>query len=105
MVVGYKGKQYRVHNLIGETFIVKTNQSDTIDHINRVRDDNSLLNLRYASKKVQNDNRQYVIDAPNYGVRKCDDFNAYRRARYAQDADYREKCKTKAHDYYHRNKG
>lgn len=102
MVVGYCHKQYRVHNLILETFRVKPSPDMTCDHINRIRHDNRLANLRYADKKVQNDNRQFVMDAPDYGCRKCDDNNAYRRGKYAKNETVREKAKQRSNAYYHK---
>lgn len=41
-------KEYRVHRLIAETFIDNPDAKPTVDHINRIRDDNRLCNLRWA---------------------------------------------------------
>lgn len=101
-VVGYCHKQYFVHNLVLETFYEKPAGTVTCDHINRKRDDNRLCNLRWADKKTQADNRQYVIDAPDYGCRSCDDVNAYRRGKYAQNETVRTKAIKRAQDYYRR---
>ena len=37
----------RVHRLLAEAFIPNPNSYDTVDHINRIRDDNRLSNLRW----------------------------------------------------------
>ena len=101
-VVGYNKKQYFVHNLILEAFKFKASEDLTCDHINRLRDDNRLVNLRWADWKTQCDNRQSVIDAPDYGVRKCEDSAAYRRARYDQCPEVRERHKAESRAYYHK---
>lgn len=73
---------YYIHRLIAEAFIPNTANKYSVDHINRVRSDNSVVNLRWATQKEQLDNSVKVLDGYDYGVRKCDDENAYRRARY-----------------------
>lgn len=101
-IVGYNRKYYGVHRLIAEAFLDNPEGKPTVDHINRIKDDNRLVNLRFATVKEQADNRQFVIDAPDYGARKCEDYNAYRNGLYAMNEEYREKAKRRSHDYYHR---
>jgi len=70
----------RVHRLIAETFIPNPQNKPTVDHINRIRDDNRLCNLRWATHTEQRDNSSQVLNAKNYGVRSCVDRKAYNNA-------------------------
>jgi len=101
-IVGHQKKIYAVHRLIAETFLFKESDGLTVDHINRDRSDNRLSNLRYATLKTQNDNRKSVIDAPDYGCRKCEDVNAYRRGKYHKNKIVRAKAIARASEYYYR---
>lgn len=102
--IGHNHKQYAVHRLIAETFIANPHSYETVDHINRVRDDNAIHNLRFADMKMQGNNRITVLNAPDYGARKCDGQNGYRRARYSKDEKYREKCIEKSRNYYRKRR-
>lgn len=48
---GAKPKQYLVHRLIALTFLGKPETSQEVCHINGVRDDNRLRNLRWDTRK------------------------------------------------------
>jgi len=50
-------KQYYVHRILGELFIPNPENKPCIDHINRIRDDNRLENLRWATISENNYNR------------------------------------------------
>lgn len=52
-------KHYPIHRLIARLFIPRLNldKSITVDHINRNRVDNSLVNLRWATKSMQAKNQ------------------------------------------------
>lgn len=50
-------KEYAIHILVAETFIPKIEGKDTVDHINRIRDDNRVENLRWANMSEQSKNR------------------------------------------------
>lgn len=51
------GKTHMVHRLIAEAFIPNPNSKKYIDHINTIRDDNRIENLRWVSAK-ENCNNQ-----------------------------------------------
>ena len=56
-----KGKNYLVHRLVAEAFIANPNDLPFIDHINTIRDDNRVENLRWCSYK-ENSNNPLTIE-------------------------------------------
>lgn len=94
--IRFRGKQYRVHCLIAKTFIPNPLNLPTVDHINRIKSANFVENLRWADYKLQSNNRQVCEDClEKYGLRQCDDYNAYRRACCAADPEYAERIKAR----------
>jgi 3'-phosphoadenosine 5'-phosphosulfate (PAPS) 3'-phosphatase len=60
-----EGKTYKVHKLIGMTFLDNPNSHIQIDHTNRNRKDNNVSNLRYvSSSENQNNKRPYAKKSP-----------------------------------------
>jgi hypothetical protein len=51
-----KTAQKYIHRLVGEIFIPNPDNLPTIDHINRLRYDNRVCNLRWASRETQSNN-------------------------------------------------
>ena len=51
-----KCKTYRVHRLVAETFSSNIECKRTVDHINGIKSDNRLENLKWASHKEQMNN-------------------------------------------------
>lgn len=65
--VNLSGKTYKVHRLIGKTFLENPENHPHIDHINRDRKDNSLSNLRYVSlSENQLNKNSYIKKSPEY---------------------------------------
>jgi hypothetical protein len=94
--VKFRGKNYSVHRLIAGAFLDNPLNLPTIDHKNRIRDDNRADNLRYASPKMQADNKQSVDGSlERYGVRRCEDINGYHRAFYAKNPEFAERQRTR----------
>ena len=50
-------KMYLVHQLVAKEFIANPLNKTTVDHINRCTVDNCVTNLRWATSKEQNENR------------------------------------------------
>ncbi len=62
------------HQLVARTWINNDENKPTVDHINRIRDDNKVSNLRWATYKEQAQNIDYENKKINNkkGVWKCD---------------------------------
>lgn len=80
MVVRVCNKNYLVHRLVIEAFKGLAPSDDyTPDHINRIRDDNRVSNLRYADRHTQQTNQDRVdASVAKYGVRASEDPKTYR---------------------------
>ena len=57
-----KQKNFYVHRLIALTFIPNPDNKKCIDHINRIRDDNRIENLRWATYKENNQNMSSNVE-------------------------------------------
>ena len=57
-----KGKTFLLHRLLGKHFIPNPDNKPTIDHINRIKTDNRLKNLRWATQSEQNQNQSEKLD-------------------------------------------
>ena len=100
-VVSIKGKQYMVHRLVAEAFLPNQENKPTVDHINRIRDDNRVQNLRWASYVEQNNNHGIVLNRADYGVRWCESNIEYSRNYYQAHKDENtERCRK----YYQTNR-
>lgn len=56
-VFDYRGKTKEVHRFIAEQLIPNPDNKPQIDHINRVRHDNRVENLRWVTRKENGENK------------------------------------------------
>ena len=70
-------KTRKIHRLVAECFIPNPDNKPTVDHKDRVRTNNSVSNLRWATHKEQVENSAQVLNRKPYGVRYCEDKVAY----------------------------
>lgn len=56
-----KKKNYSVHRLVAETFIGNYNAKPNVDHINTIKDDNRVINLRWATQKENMNNELTLL--------------------------------------------
>lgn len=52
-VITIAGKTYSVHRIVGITFIPNIENKPTINHIDKVRDNNNILNLEWSTYREQ----------------------------------------------------
>ena len=57
-----KGKTMKVHKLIAKTFLENPENKPQIDHINRIRNDNRVENLRYVSRSENCKNKNTRVN-------------------------------------------
>lgn len=62
-----KRRQITVHVLLAKLFLPNPDNKETVDHINRIKTDNRLCNLRWADRKEQTKNR--TLPATTHGRR------------------------------------
>jgi len=69
---------FRVHRLITMAFHPNPSNLPEVDHINRNKEDNRPCNLRWCTRKENNNNKYYIDKSlAKYGIRKCENKRLY----------------------------
>jgi len=56
----YNNKRYSIHRIVADLFCYgKSNEKKFVDHINRLRHDNRVENLRWVTSSENNKNREF----------------------------------------------
>lgn len=66
-----KAKKFLIHVLVALVFVPNPDNKPTVDHINRITNDNNATNLRWADHKEQNQNRKKAI-YKHFPIYQCD---------------------------------
>ena len=86
-----KNKVHKVHRLVAEYFIPNPDKLPIVDHINQIRDDNRLENLRWASHSDNTLNTNYY-DKPLKNIFKRP--YGFQISFLRNKLNYRKWCKT-----------
>jgi hypothetical protein len=57
-----KRKNFKIHRLVAQAFIPNPENKSDVDHINRIRNDNHVSNLRWATQSENGQNRIHQCD-------------------------------------------
>lgn len=88
-----KQKKFSVHRLLALTFIANPNNHKLVDHINRVRDDNRLENLRWINLCGNNQNANKRCN------NKSGHKNIYLKKEKYKDKEYTRWCVDIRHNH------
>jgi hypothetical protein len=66
-----KKSRFYIARLVALHFIENPNNYKEVDHINRIKSDNRLENLRWADRFMQNQNKSCVENAKHFTVSYC----------------------------------
>ena len=61
-VEGQKPRGFRVHRLVASAFLGELDNEDIVDHMNRIRDDNRLENLRIVDQRTNCTNKNSAVN-------------------------------------------
>lgn len=73
-----KNKLCKVHRIVAEAFIPKIEGKDSIDHINSIRDDNRVENLRWCTVK---ENASFPMAKENKSIATKNSYDKYPKLR------------------------
>lgn len=89
LCITIKGKHYAVHRLIALAFHNQVDGSFEVDHIDRNKQNNCAKNLRWASRLLNESNKDSVDTAiSRFGVRRCENLKAYTTERCKHTVRY-----------------
>lgn len=91
-VMGTNGKTYQIHRCVYETFVGPISDGFEIDHINTVRDDNRIDNLRIVTHK---DNMSNPLTRRNKSISKIYSSNTEFGKKYFEYYGYSRNVNTK----------
>jgi len=87
--INKKSILYRVHRLVGFTFLQNNNSDyNIIDHINRIRNDNRVENLRWCNSKINSNNTKKHTARQSIIINIYDDKEQYKNIIHKDIGDY-----------------
>ena len=92
-----KRKHYLIHRLVAVHYIPNPENKRCVDHINRIRNDNRIENLRWVTHSENNDNRlkQTNNKSGHKNISYCKRDNKWKYEKTYQKKMYRKIFKTK----------